>query len=390
MRGPGQSGSEPVPAGSVAPRLALVYVALFSMMGIQLPYWPVWLADRGMGAEQIGVLLGVFTWARLAAPWAGSWADRRGRGGHLACALAGATLACFAGFVWADGFAPLLLLSAALGLALAPILPLADGIAVSAAAAGRIDYGRVRLWGSVAFVLASGVGGLVLQRTSPDLVLTALLITSVALLAATAWLAPAGRKSPVSASAPAASLGAILRWPRFLTFLAAGACMQGAHAVLYGFGTRHWQAIGITESTIGWLWAWGVIAEVVLFAVGQRMVARFSPPGMLALAALGGIVRWPLLAWVESVEVVVLVQTLHAATFAAAHMGAMSWIRDSIGREGVQRATALYTAVCSGASLGLGMPLAGVLFDRFAGGAYLAMAATSTLGLFFALRLRRP
>jgi MFS transporter, PPP family, 3-phenylpropionic acid transporter len=398
----------PVQRGE-AVRLALVYVAVFGMMGIQLPYWPVWLAHRGMEPDQIGVLLGVFTWARLAAPWAGSWADRHGHAHRMAAVLALASLVFTAAFAPATGFVLLLLLSAATGLTQAPILPLADGLAVAAAAAGRLDYGRVRVWGSAAFVLASSAGGLALRGRSPSLVLLLVVVAAVLLAVTTLFLPRATRSraeppapptgatgstpppDPLggpSSTSPPGGVRALLERPRMITFLAAIACMQGSHAVLYGFGTRHWQAIGIAESTIGWMWAWGVIVEVCLFAAAPRVLARMRPVSLLALAGLGGVIRWPLLASVESVGVIFAVQTLHAATFAAMHLGAMNWIRDSVDAPAVQRATGLYVAIGSGVALGLGMPLAGVLFEHFAGQAYLAMAVASGLGLVFALRLR--
>jgi len=428
---PESRGGQPAPHGEAA-RLAFAYVALFGMMGIQLPYWPVWLAHRGMEPDEIGLLLGVFTWARLAAPWTGSWVDRRGSPHRLAAVLSAATLACMAAFALADSFAPLLLLSALSGLTLAPVLPLVDGIAVGAAAARRIDYGRVRLWGSATFVFASSLGGLALQGRSAALVLPFMIAASAALTAASLFLpraparrpapsdragagagaaslaaataaatadaaaavdaatftAPAPAPAPASGPALLASLRSMLARPRMPTFLAAIGCMQGSHAVLYGFGTRYWQSIGIPESTIGWMWAWGVIAEVALFAVSQRAIARLGPVGMLSVAGLGGVIRWPLLARVESVPILFALQTLHATTFAAMHLGAMTWIRDTIDAPAVQRATGLYVAVGSGIALGLGMPLAGLLYGEVGGGAYFAMAVSSALGLFFALRLR--
>jgi PPP family 3-phenylpropionic acid transporter len=363
-------------------------MALFVALGIQLPYWPVWLAHRGMEPDQIGLLLGIPTWARLAAPWAGSWADRRGRAGHLATALAAASLACYAGFALVDGFVAMLLLSAVLGLALAPITPLVDGLALTAAAAGRLDYSRVRLWGSGAFVVASSVGGIALQESSPELILHVLLVASALLLAVTWWLPRASHDVLVAPAAPVPDLPALER-PRLRTFLAAVAFMQGSHAVLYGFGTRHWQELGLAESTIGWLWSWGVIVEIALFAVGRHLVARFGALGLLLIAGAGGVVRWPLLAWVDSPWLLLAIQTLHAATFAAMHLGAMTWIRDSIPARGMQRATALYVATGSGVALGVGMPLAGVLYERIAGLAYLAMAGASLVGLGCALVLAR-
>jgi MFS transporter, PPP family, 3-phenylpropionic acid transporter len=371
--------------GGEAPRLALAYVALFTVLGVHLPYWPVWLAHRGMEPEQIGVLLGVLTWARLVAPWAGSWADRRGGAARLASALAVAHLLCFSAFAFADSFVFLLLLSVGAGLFYAPLTPLFDGIAVGAAAAGRIDYGRVRLWGSAAFVLASSGAGLALQGRSPSLILAAILVASAALWVATLFL-PSAPARPI---APPTRLLAMLRRPHMGTFLLAAGFLQGSHAVLYGFGTRHWQAIGLGESAIGGLWSWGVIVEIGLFAIGQRLVASARPTGLMVIAAAAGLLRWPLLAEVESLPIIWALQSLHGATFACMHLGSMSWIRDNIEPEAVQRATALYVAVTTGVALGVGMLLAGFLFDRFGGGAYHAMGLSSAIGLLFALRLSR-
>jgi PPP family 3-phenylpropionic acid transporter len=367
-------------------RLAVFYGAMFARLGIHLPYWPVWLAHRGMEPDQIGVLLGVFTWAGLIAPWAGRWADRHGRADLLACVLTGACLLLAAAFSLAHGFVPLLILSAVLGLCYAPLIPLVDGIAIGAAADGFIDYGRVRLWGSVGFVVASSGGGFLLQGRSPSLVLVALVAASAALFATTWWLPrPTTRREAPVAESPPTTIQ-----PPMGLFLATTACLLGCHAVLYGFGTRHWQAVGVDESVIGWLWSWGVIAEIALFAVGRQLVARMRPTGLLVLAAACGVVRWPLLALVDSVPVLFAVQTLHGATFAAMHLGAMSWIRDAVDRGTVQRATASYLAISSAVALGVGMPLAGVLFEQFGGHAYHAMALLSAAGLVCALRLARP
>lgn len=367
-------------------RLALTYVALFVLMGLHLPFWPVWLADRGMDPDRIGILLGVAMWARLVAPWVGARADRGVGGPMLVRLLALALFAVLVAFSWADGFVPLLVLSAGLGLAFAPIVPLVDGIALTASAAGRLDYGRVRLWGSAAFIVAAVGGGTALEGRDPSLVLVALQVSALALALASLSLRTPER---VEASTEGVSIRRVLRRPGMGTFLLAVAFLQAGHAVLYGFGTEHWLAIGIAESTIGWLWAVGVIAEVVLFAFGERVLARVGPAGLLILAGLGGAVRWSALAELESVGVLFAVQVLHAASFAAMHLGAMAWIRRELPPREIHRATALYVAVAGGLALGLGMPLAGALFDRLRGSAYHAMSVLALVGLGWAWRLSR-
>lgn len=366
-------------------RLAIAYVALFFMMGIHLPYWPVWLADQGMDADRVGVLLGAGMWARLFTPVVGAWADRHGHGPQLALALAIGVLASLGAFTWADGFVGLFVWSLLLGLAFAPIMPLVDGLALTAAARNELDYGRVRLWGSASFILATIAGGLVLEGRSSALVLVTLQIAAVALVAATAglWTARAPRTSDATVA-----IRDVVRRPGMLTFLGAVACLQAGHAVLYGFGSEDWLSFGIDESTIGWLWAIGVIAEVVLFAFGERVVARIGAPGLLVIAGLGGMLRWTTLAEVHAIGPLFALQILHAISFAAMHLGAMSWIRRSLSGAELHRATGLYVAVAGGLALGLGMPLAGVLYERWHGSAYHAMTFFAAAGTWFALRLR--
>jgi PPP family 3-phenylpropionic acid transporter len=367
-------------------RLAIAYVALFFLMGIHLPYWPVFLADRGMDPDRIGVLLGVGMWARLVAPFVGAWADRHGRAPRLATALAVGVLLSLAAFSFADGFVALFVLSGLLGLAFAPIMPLVDGFALSAAMRRELDYGRVRLWGSASFIVATIAGGLVLEGRSPALVLLSLQVTAFALVAATAGLRTDAGVVPFAVRE--VGIRDVLRRPSMPTFLAAVACLQAGHAVLYGFGSKDWLGVGIAESTIGWLWAIGVIAEVVLFAFGERVVARVGSAGLLACAGIGGMLRWSLLAEVHAAVPLFGLQILHAASFAAMHLGAMSWIRSTFAGAELHRATALYVAVAGGLALGLGMPLAGVLYERWEGAAYHAMTIFAAAGTWFALRLR--
>lgn len=370
----------------LAPRLALGYVALFFITGVYLPYWPVWLAERGAGPEQLGVLLGLGNWARLAAPWLGAWADRSGRATALLTFASMGVVASLAAFSFADGFAGLFVLSLALGLTFAPIIPLLDGIAVGEAARGRLDYGRVRLWGSISFIVASVAGGALLEGRPTALVLTTLQAASIVLVLAIVWL---GRvpKAPRPDAEPAPSWSAVWRRPKLRTFLVTAAFLQSAHAVLYGFGTEHWLSVGIPESTIGWLWGVGVLAEVLLFAAGARVTAAIGSGGLLLLAGVGGLLRWAALARVTAVPLVFAIQVLHAASFAAMHLGAMAWIRDNLAGPAVHRATALYIAIASGVALGVVMPLAGIAFAHLRGDAYLIMAALAAAGTLGALRL---
>ena len=47
------------------------------------------------------------------------------------------------------------------------IMPLTETVAMSGVKAAGLDYGRMRLWGSLSFIAASFCGGWVVERLGP-------------------------------------------------------------------------------------------------------------------------------------------------------------------------------------------------------------------------------
>lgn len=419
--------------------MAFAYVAVFFWMGAYLPYWPVWLAERGMSPSEVGILLGVVPWTRvLASPIAGRWADRHGRPDRLATLLSLVWVLAMASFALASGFPGLLLIMIAVGLVHAPIIPLLDGLTIAAEAEGRVRYGPVRLWGSASFIAASWVGGELLEAHGEAIVLW-ILVGAAALTAVASTMLPVGigqglaasertGSSPLSSepqrsaplvepfsasertgsspsSEPERSAAPVepapggssppepfsaRTWP-FVGFLVVTALLHGGHAVLYAFGTEHWRAHGIDTSTAGLLWAESVLAEIVLFAYAARVDRWLSPRSLWLLAGVTAAARWAVLASTVSLPWLVLTQALHAFTYGALHLGAMAYIRQRVPPGARARATTLYSAAATGLALGIALPLAGELYDHMAGGAYWVMSAFAAVGTLVALGLRdRP
>jgi PPP family 3-phenylpropionic acid transporter len=159
--------------------------------------------------------------------------------------------------------------------------------------------------------------------------------------------------------------------------------------MLYGFGTVYWRDQGIDATTIGALWAVGVVAEITLFTVAGRLQRRWGPAPLLAAAAIGGLVRWPVLAHVTWIPALVAAQVLHALTFGALHLGAMAYARARVEAEDTNTVTTLYSAAAA-AGQGLTLLVAGFMYDVWAGQTYLAMAALSGAGLVGAYVLGAP
>lgn len=283
-------------------------------------------------------------------------------------------------FLPAWSFAVLALLTALTSAALSAVLPLGDNIALAAAAAGEIGYGRVRLWGSLGFIAAALIAGRLIEVAGADGMLYLLIAAAAAVLAACAGLV---ERVPRAARRPA--FGAGLRRLPLLLFAAAIA-VQGSHAVYYGFGTFYWQRLGLGDGAIAALWAEGVVAEILLFYASAPLLRRLGPAGMLALGGGAGMIRWSLTGIATALPALALLQLLHALTFAAAHLGAMHHLARVVPPEQAASGQALYSALVGGLGQGLALLLAAALFAAF-GGAYQAMAALAALGLVLSLRL---
>ena len=198
---------------------------------------------------------------------------------------------------------------------------------------------------------------------------------------------------PDTRTAPAETarlpIGLVLRDRTFVLFLATVALIQGSHAVYYAFGTLHWRAVGYSDAVIGWLWAEGVIAEIILFAFGGALVRRLGPARLILLAGIAGIVRWCATGLSDALPVLVMVQALHAFTFGAAHLGAIYFIARTVPPALSATAQSLYSAAVMGLGLGLAILASGSLYATFGGGAYFAMAALAALGSVLAVVLAR-
>ncbi len=373
-------------------RIISTYTAIFFTIGVALPYWPTWLESRGVTPAMIGVLLGVGPWVRFAInPRVGRFADRWGVA-HRLVAGGGALLlvSYVALYVFGHSFAVIagLVLVGAVGFG--PMVPLTDSVVLRTP---KVDYGRLRAWGSAAFILASIVGALLLDDRGPDAIMFALMGCALAVASSPLFLpAPAKSREPEPASARAPDSEAASAWdtPGFVPFIVTVALLNGSHAALYGFGTLHWRANGIDEAHIGVLWSISVVAEILLFRAGDRLAARLGPRGLLILAAVGGVLRWGLLGFSTLFPVVLGAQLLHALTFAAMHLGVMNFVQRRVAPAATAHATSLYSAIATGIAMGVLMPLTGLLYTRFEGGAFTAMALASGAGLIASLSWLRP
>jgi len=362
-----------------ATRLALLYAAIFVLAGVQLPFFPLWLKAKGLDAATIGLVLAAPMLARVVAiPLAARAADRRDA---LRAALIVAGASTVVGYLllaFANGAAAILAVYTFASLCYTPVMPLAETYALKGLGQRGRAYGPVRLWGSAAFILGTFAAGFAADAMAPRHLIWLIVAGAAVVALATLPLEPLATPVPV-AGAPAAPRKALLRDPAFLAVVTAASLIQSSHAVYYGFSALAWRGQGLDGSMIAALWALGVIAEIVLFALQSRLPRALTPIGLIIVGALGAALRWSTMALDPPVAALPFLQLLHAASFGATHLGALTFIARH-APPGQAASAQGYYAIALGAAMAGATGLAGWLYGAFGSAAYGAMALAAIVG----------
>jgi PPP family 3-phenylpropionic acid transporter len=355
-----------------------------------MPFFPMWLESRGLDAPAIGVILSLPIAVRVVAtaPLVG-FVDRGVSPRAFLIVCSGCLAAAYLALLLAHGAAAILVLVLVMALAQAPVVPLCDLVALEAVRRDRrLDYGRMRLWGSITFLALSVAGGYLIGATTPDAAIWLLAGVALATLAVAPLTVPlANGRQP--GDAPRA-MRIAQRLPRGLWLvMAAAAFIQASHAGVYGFASLHWREQGFSEAAIGYLWATGVVAEIVLFALAGRIVGRESAGvSLLVLGAAAAVLRFAVMAFAPGLAVSFALQALHGLTFGATHLGAMA----ALSRLAPAGSRARAQGVLS-TTVALGMATAtiasGVIFRQVGAGVFAAMAPLAAVGLILALTAGR-
>ncbi|CCJ85684.1 3-phenylpropionate MFS transporter [Cronobacter dublinensis] len=362
--------------------LALSYFTYFFSYGIFLPFWSVWLAGVGVAPETIGLLLG----SGLVARFLGSLllAPRVKDPSRLVFALrllATLTLVFALGFWFGHQTAWLFVILVGFNLFFSPLVPLTDALAATWQRQITMDYGRVRLWGSLAFVIGSALTGKLVSSYDYRAIL-ALLSLGVASMLIGMMLKPSVMPQGEARHNEAAGWPV---WRKLVSenwrFLACVSLLQGAHAAYYGFSAIYWQGQGYSASVVGYLWSLGVVAEIVIFALSKKLFSRFGARDLLLLSGVLGIIRWGLMGWTTALPWLIVAQILHCGSFSICHLAAMRYIAAREGSE-VIRLQSVYSAVAMGGGIAVMTIFAGFLYQHLAGGVFWVMALVALPALF--------
>lgn len=340
---------------------------------------------------QIGAVASVSQVVRIATPplW-GLVADRIGQGRRLLIAGPLTMLAVLLALSQvprleaADRFVPVLLLVCLLQVAGTGVTPLTEALALRVAGDDSGRYGRLRVWGSIGFLLAVLGAGRLMDRHGLDALPMVLALILALLVAGCATMPERVATSGTRRAPLAATL--LARGP--LALILSGFLMLASHGAFYGYFSLYLDGLGYAGSTIGALWALGVLAEIVLFLVQRSLFARFASATLLsasiataclrflltAAAGIGALAGSPL-----GLVLLVIAQALHAITFGLHHSASLRLLQRMFAPGQIASATAIVSATSYGAGGAFGMMVAGLVWQ--AQGAAAAFAAAAVFAL---------
>lgn len=329
--------------------LALDYFTYFFSYGIFLPFWSIWLKGEGVDPAMIGLLLGVGLTARFVGSLILTPAVKDPSKLITALRLfAFLSLLFTVAFMLGTHWAWLFLVMTGFNVFFAPMVPLGDSLAGTWQKQFPLDYGKIRVWGSIAFIISSSLLGILIDAFGHPIILYGLIASTLALFLTSMLrpkIMPQGKVK--KAEHHHVSFMKLISDGPVWRFLLCVSLLQGAHAAYYGFSALYWEKAGYDTATIGYLWSLGVVAEVVVFMFSRRLFRRWSARNLLLLSAFAGLLRWGMMGSFTALPALIIVQILHSGTFTVCHLAAMRFITARQEHE-IIRLQAVYSALAMG------------------------------------------
>lgn len=337
---------------------ALFFFAYYGYIGVFSPYASLYFADRGLSAAQIGVLMSMMQVMRIFGPNLWGWvADHTRRRVMVLRLTSAASALVFCGMFWGEAFVFFFGLMLALNLFTSAQGPLSEALMLSSMRGDLTHYGRLRLWGSVGFIVTVISAGQLLDwqgiHLMPWIALFLLIMVStVALNMREEAAMPRSQDTP--------SVRQLLKQREVIAFFISTFLMIAAHASLYVYYSLYLSQIGYSKTVIGLMWSLGVVAEIVFFYFQAPLFRRFGVATLMLTSLLIGVVRFLMIGFgAESMVMLLIAQILHAATFGVHHSASVATLQRWFAGPLQARGQALFISV----SYGLGGSLGGLLLS---------------------------
>ncbi|WP_124947582.1 MFS transporter [Sulfurirhabdus autotrophica] len=343
-------------------RLSGFYFFYFAFVGAMAPFWGLYLKSLEFNAFQIGVLMSLLQVMRIFAPNIWSWiADRHGKRVLIVQIAAMASMASYIGVFFGTSFLWLFIVMSLMSFFWSASLPLVEATTLSHLGKKTDQYGKIRLWGSIGFILAVVGLGYLLDFMPIRFLLWAILGMMAGLVLFSRYIPEA---QMIAHETDHLSVWHIIKKPEVFILIAACFLMAAAHGPYYTFYSIYLVDNGYSKSSVGWLWALGVICEIAVFIWMPKLFRIFTLQQILLFSFAMAVLRFLLIAWgVKWLGVILFAQILHAASFGSYHASAVALIHHHFKGKHQSKGQGIYNSVAFGAGGTLGGLYSGYSWD---------------------------
>lgn len=378
-------------------RTTAFFFTYFMGPGAAVMFLPIWLSEKGITTEQIGIINAVPVFVILALNLVvGRVADRAKDWRQVI--VIGALIAGIVpiGLFFVNEFWGILLFWTLLSLPTGAIGPVLDAATMRMTRRNGSDFGTIRAWGTVGFMVFNGLTGFLVVWFG-SAIFVPLFVGLTLLRAAASLLLPAfrapGEQATIAAARPVAGkLMEIITKPWFVLPLVGFALIFGTHVILNAFAALLWKEQGISEDIIGPLIALAAAAEAGMMFVWKRFGGRVSARHMILVSAVSSVLRWTAMAFSPPVAVLVLLQLTQGFTYALGFLGCVHFIANWTSEDIAAEAQSLFTVAQQVAAV-VALIGFGWLVGMFGAQAYFAAAVAAAIGalcIWLSLRMMQP
>lgn len=355
-------------------RLSGFYWVYFASLGVVVPFWSLYLKSLSFDARQISELMAILMATKIIAPYLWSWiADHTGHAMKIIRLGSVMSAIAFAGVFLDSSFWWLALVMLLFSFFWNATLPQFEANTMNYLGKDTHRYSIVRLWGSLGFVVAVIVIGALLDSVGYALIPASIFILYVLIAVFSFMVTDAKQQTHHDHNG---SMLDVLKQPHVMGLLLICFLMQMSHGPYYTFYSIYLKQFDYSSVTLGWLWALGVIAEIILFMFMHRLMPKYGPSRLMVVALLLTTLRWLMIGYyVESMLMIIIAQCLHAASFGLYHAVAIELFHRNFKGKLQGRGQALYSAISFGAGGAAGALISGAYWDVVSAEAVFSAAA---------------
>lgn len=371
-------------------RSSFSYFWYFGLLGLIIPFLPLYLDGKNFSSVEIGEILAIITATKIVGPtlWA-VLADKTGQ--QLGVIRLGAFLACafFSILFWLNDYWPIVFSLAMFSLFWTAILPQLEVMTLNSIKRSPKIYARIRLWGSIGFIVVAVVAGEVIEQFSSEAFTYLGFIILFGLFLSTLWIKQS--KITLSQITKTSSIGRKFFNRNFSMFFVAGILLQLSFGPYYSFFALYLRDLNYPGFAVGLLISLGVIAEIYIFIYAGKIFKHFSVQNIIIFSLITTSFRWFLMGHFGDVmAVMILSQVIHAASFGLYHSASIQFLQSHFDPSQQNRGQAVYIGGVYGIGGAIGAYLAGVLWLDGAGAnnAFDMAMIAAFIGSLFALFMK--